>query len=82
MYFFYILILFFSLCNFKINILYLLGFKFDNKCKLVKYNHDENLCVTNIEIINKGKIIGEGTHLELVKNSAYYRNLYDKQSLN
>jgi subfamily B ATP-binding cassette protein MsbA len=35
-----------------------------------------------IYVINKGKIIGEGTHLELVKNSAYYRNLYDKQSLN
>ena len=34
MYFFYILILFFSLCNFKINILYLLGFKFDNNIKL------------------------------------------------
>jgi len=35
-----------------------------------------------IYVINKGKIIGEGTHLELVKNSAYYRNLYNKQSLN
>jgi len=35
-----------------------------------------------IYVINKGKIIGEGKHLELIKESSYYRNLYNKQSLN
>ena len=35
-----------------------------------------------IYILNKGKIIDEGTHSELVKKSAVYKNLYDKQSLN
>jgi subfamily B ATP-binding cassette protein MsbA len=35
-----------------------------------------------IYILNKGKIIDEGTHSELVKNSTVYKNLYDKQTLN
>jgi subfamily B ATP-binding cassette protein MsbA len=35
-----------------------------------------------IYILSKGKIIDEGTHSELVKNSTVYKNLYDKQSLN
>ena len=35
-----------------------------------------------IYVLNKGKIIDEGTHLELLKNSTVYKNLYDKQSLN
>ncbi len=35
-----------------------------------------------IYILNKGKVIDEGTHSELVKNSTVYKNLYDKQTLN
>jgi subfamily B ATP-binding cassette protein MsbA len=35
-----------------------------------------------IYMLNKGKIIDEGTHSELVKNSTVYKNLYDKQTLN
>ncbi len=35
-----------------------------------------------IYILNKGKIIDEGNHSELVKNSTVYKNLYDKQTLN
>ena len=54
-----------------------------NKTTLI-ISHKLSTIITceKIYVINKGKIIGEGTHLELVKNSAYYRNLYDKQSLN
>ena len=53
-----------------------------NKTTLI-ISHKLSTIITceKIYVINKGKIIGEGTHLELVKNSAYYRNLYDKQSL-
>lgn len=35
-----------------------------------------------IYVINNGKIIGEGSHLELLKKSIAYKNLYEKQSLN
>jgi subfamily B ATP-binding cassette protein MsbA len=35
-----------------------------------------------IYILNKGKVIDEGTHSELVKNSTVYKNLYNKQTLN
>jgi subfamily B ATP-binding cassette protein MsbA len=54
-----------------------------NKTTLI-ISHKLSTIITceKIYVINKGKIIGEGTHLELVKNSAYYRNLYNKQSLN
>lgn len=54
-----------------------------NKTTLI-ISHKLSTIITceKIYVINKGKIIGEGAHLELVKNSAYYRNLYDKQSLN
>jgi subfamily B ATP-binding cassette protein MsbA len=54
-----------------------------NKTTLI-ISHKLSTIITceKIYVINKGKIIGEGTHLELIKNSAYYRNLYDKQSLN
>jgi subfamily B ATP-binding cassette protein MsbA len=54
-----------------------------NKTTLI-ISHKLSTIITceKIYVINKGKIIGEGTHLELVKDSAYYRNLYDKQSLN
>ena len=53
-----------------------------NKTTLI-ISHKLSTIITceKIYVINKGKIIGEGTHLELVKNSVYYRNLYDKQSL-
>jgi subfamily B ATP-binding cassette protein MsbA len=34
-----------------------------------------------IYVIKNGEIVTEGTHLELIKNSIYYKNLYDKQSL-
>ena len=54
-----------------------------NKTTLI-ISHKLSTIITceKIYVINKGKIIGEGTHLELIKNSAYYQNLYDKQSLN
>ena len=54
-----------------------------NKTTLI-ISHKLSTIITceKIYVINKGKIIGEGTHLELIKNSAYYRNLYDKQSFN
>ena len=54
-----------------------------NKTTLI-ISHKLSTIITceKIYVINKGKIIGEGAHLELIKNSAYYRNLYDKQSLN
>jgi subfamily B ATP-binding cassette protein MsbA len=54
-----------------------------NKTTLI-ISHKLSTIITceKIYIINKGEIIGEGTHLELIKNSSYYRNLYDKQSLN
>jgi len=53
-----------------------------NKTTLI-ISHKLSTIITceKIYVINKGKIIGEGTHLELIKNSTYYRNLYDKQSL-
>jgi len=35
-----------------------------------------------IYVIQNGQIVTNGTHLELIKNSIYYKNLYDKQSLN
>jgi subfamily B ATP-binding cassette protein MsbA len=35
-----------------------------------------------IYVINNGKIIGEGSHSELLKKSIAYKNLYEKQSLN
>jgi subfamily B ATP-binding cassette protein MsbA len=35
-----------------------------------------------IYVIKNGEIVTDGTHLELIKNSIYYKNLYDKQSLN
>jgi subfamily B ATP-binding cassette protein MsbA len=35
-----------------------------------------------IYVIKNGEIVADGTHLELIKNSIYYKNLYDKQSLN
>jgi subfamily B ATP-binding cassette protein MsbA len=35
-----------------------------------------------IYVIQNGQIVTDGTHLELIKNSIYYKNLYDKQSLN
>jgi len=35
-----------------------------------------------IYVINNGKIIGEGSNSELLKNSIAYKNLYEKQSLN
>ena len=35
-----------------------------------------------IYVINNGKIIEEGSHSELLKNSIAYKNLYEKQSLN
>jgi ABC-type polar amino acid transport system ATPase subunit len=35
-----------------------------------------------IYVINNGKIIGEGSNSELLKNSIAYKNLYKKQSLN
>jgi subfamily B ATP-binding cassette protein MsbA len=54
-----------------------------NKTTLI-ISHKLSTIITceKIYIINNGEIIGEGTHLELIKNSSYYRNLYDKQSLN
>ena len=54
-----------------------------NKTTLI-ISHKLSTIITceKIYIINKGEILGEGTHLELIKNSSYYRNLYDKQSLN
>jgi len=53
-----------------------------NKTTLI-ISHKLSTIITceKIYVINKGKIIGEGTHQELIKNSTYYRNLYDKQSL-
>ena len=35
-----------------------------------------------IFVINKGKIIDEGTHLDLLKNSVAYQNFYNKQLKN
>jgi subfamily B ATP-binding cassette protein MsbA len=35
-----------------------------------------------IYVIQNGQIVTNGTHLELIKNSIYYKNLYDKQSIN
>ena len=32
-----------------------------------------------IYVIDKGKVIGEGTHNELIKNSEIYKNFYEKQ---
>ncbi len=32
-----------------------------------------------IYVIDKGKVIGEGTHNELIKNSKIYKNFYEKQ---
>jgi len=32
-----------------------------------------------IYVIDKGKVIGEGTHEELIKNSEVYKNFYEKQ---
>ncbi len=32
-----------------------------------------------IYVIDKGKVIGEGTHDELIKNSKIYKNFYEKQ---
>ncbi len=32
-----------------------------------------------IYVVDKGKIIGEGTHDELIKNSEVYKNFYEKQ---
>jgi subfamily B ATP-binding cassette protein MsbA len=34
-----------------------------------------------IYVIKNGEILTEGTHLELIKNSIYYKDLYEKQSL-
>ena len=32
-----------------------------------------------IYVIDKGKVIGEGKHDELIKNSGAYKNFYEKQ---
>ena len=32
-----------------------------------------------IYVIDKGEVIGEGNHEELVKNSEIYKNFYEKQ---
>ena len=32
-----------------------------------------------IYVIDKGKVIGEGKHEELIKNSEIYKNFYEKQ---
>ena len=32
-----------------------------------------------IYVIDKGEVVAEGSHNELIKNSTIYRNFYDKQ---
>ena len=34
-----------------------------------------------IILIDKGKVMGEGTHKELMKNNSLYQNLYDKENV-
>ena len=42
--------------------------------KLVERGHD-----VEIFVLDKGKLIAEGTHAELLENSSIYKNFYDKQ---
>ena len=35
----------------------------------------------NIVVLDKGKIVEMGSHIELLKNDGYYKNLFEKQFL-
>ena len=38
--------------------------------------------VNKIFVIDQGKVVEEGTHVELINNSTIYKKLYDQQNLN
>ena len=48
----------------------------------LKVGYDADITVWSPEeifVVDKGKLIAEGTHTELLKNSPVYKNFYDKQ---
>ncbi len=52
-----------------------------NKTTIIITHHlSEITSIDNIFVLDKGKVIGEGTHMELLKNCALYQNLWLKQN--
>lgn len=49
--------------------------KQDHTIILITHKKDVMNIADEIVVLNKGKIVGKGTHLELMKNNLYYRDL-------